>query len=209
MTTAARVSSSLSPSGSPCDPGLACRLVPRFPLRGLGRGPAGQSSATFSRDSRLMGQPGWGAGVGMRGATGPSAGGEAGSLLRLTWPFRGPTCHLEKVPGGGGEAQGGKKEVRTDPSQEGTRTLCAPNTRSLFCRLSPSEASGSWRPPSSGGSAARSAHRGALSSENGRGARYSPGGLPARAWLREAAAASFSQEVVLGVRSGAGEAGAH
>ena len=36
-------------------------------------------------------------------------------------------------------------------------------------------------------------------------------GLPRRAWLGEAgdAAASFSQEVVLGVRSAAGEAGAH
>lgn len=30
-----------------------------------------------------------------------------------------------------------------------------------------------------------------------------------RAWLTEVEAASFSQEVVLGVRSGAGEAGVH
>lgn len=101
--------------------------------------------------------------------------------------------------------------MRTDPSQEGTRTLCAPNTRSLFCRLSPSEAGGSWRPPSLGGSAARSNTQRGLEQQGraGQGARHSPGGLPTRAWLREAGAASFSQEVVLGARSGAGEAGAH
>lgn len=38
---------------------------------------------------------------------------------------------------------------------------------------------------------------------------HSPEGLPMRVWLTEAEAASFSQEVVLGVRSGAGEAGVH
>lgn len=46
--------------------------------------------------------------------------------------------------------------------------------------------------------------------EGGRRVGHSPGGLHMRTWLSEAGvAASFSQEVDLGVRSGAGEAGAH
>lgn len=64
----------------------------------------------------------------MRGAIGPSAGGEAGSLLRLTWPFRGPTCHLEKVPGGGGGARG-QKGSEDGPLPGGHKdTLCPQHT---------------------------------------------------------------------------------
>lgn len=95
------------------------------------------------------------------------------------------------------------------PPGEGTKMLCAPSTHTPFstraCKAG-RVAAGGPLPATSGSAALRGAQRGLERPRTGwGGSGHSPGGLHRRAWLREAgaAAASFSQEVVLGARSGA------
>lgn len=94
-----------------------------------------------------------------------------------------------------------------EPPLEGTKTLCAP-IHTLPSLQAPAE-QGKLQlvapSPPLGAQLLEEAHRGALT-DPWRGVQggHLPGGLHKRAWLREAgaAAASFSQEVVLGPRSG-------
>lgn len=66
---------------------------------------------------------------------------------RPDWAIhRASAHHLEKAP------EGGEEEVRTDtPPNQGTKTLCTPDTHTPFSRLQQSRVSGSWYPPPSPG----------------------------------------------------------